>query len=174
MTGALEKEFEQYYCKYCDKAYRGVLSKINNAALAEDIVQSAFLSCYEKFEEFDPQKASFGTWLNVIINNRLKNYYRDRKESTDIDDVDLSDGGFEDEITQAMYMERANSNLAAALELLKDRERLVIIYKYFKKKPDKEVAEILNISHANVRVIHTRALDSLRKIYEEKNYIWER
>ena len=83
---ALEKlTFEEYYNKYYSQAYGYIYKKIADSFLAEDFAMEAFVACYQKFDEFDPEIASFQTWLYVIINNKLKNYYRDRKQTENID-----------------------------------------------------------------------------------------
>ena len=45
-----------------------------------------FTACYKNYSNYDPQKASLGTWVYTVANNRLKNYYRDRKELAQLDE----------------------------------------------------------------------------------------
>lgn len=53
-----------------------------------------FAVCFQKFDSFDPAKASFGTWLYAIANNKLKNYYRDHKIFDEIDETLSTQEGF--------------------------------------------------------------------------------
>ena len=79
--------FEKLYSEYYMRVFRYVWKKIRNSADAEDLTQTAFIYCYQHYEEYDEQRASFGTWIFLVVNSRIKNYYRDRKETVHMDEV---------------------------------------------------------------------------------------
>lgn len=68
--------FHVLYNTWSGKLYNFVMSISNNDTyLAEEIVQSIFLSVWEKREEIDSNK-SFGAFLCTIAKNRLTNHYK--------------------------------------------------------------------------------------------------
>ena len=165
--------FEEYYKNYYLQAYGYVFKKVSDRYLAEDLTMEAFSACYQKFEDFDPELASFQTWLYVIINNKLKNYYRDRKITEDIDDfTDVLANG-DDDMLAAEELREMRDMLADALMTLGERQREIVILKYFKGKKSAEIAEMMGMTAVNVRVQLSRALDKLKAYFDAHNSSWE-
>lgn len=165
--------FEKYYQENYLQVLRYVIKKIGNIESAEDMVMEVFVVCYQKLDEFDESKASFATWLYVILNNRIKNYYRDRKIGENLQDNDAEAEGHEDECVSAMYLDEMRVHLAKALETLPEIQRKIVIYKYFKEKSSVEIAELLEMSSGNARVQLTRGLKRLKDYFDEKGIQWE-
>ena len=90
--------FESYYTKYYNQIFVYVAKKINDDVQAEDITMDAFLSCYQHFDDFNPEKASFATWIYFIANNKIKNYFRDHKIFEMIEEEDWVADNFTDEL----------------------------------------------------------------------------
>ncbi len=172
-TSSLKKSFESYYVEYYSQVYRYILKKISNAHDAEDMTMEVFSVCYEKFNLFDPAKASFQTWLYVIVNNRLKNFYRDKKVNADIDDYENEADETHNDIFEAMQLSYMRKHLAAALGELDEVSRKIVVYRYFKEKDSNEIAFILGLTSGNVRVKLNRALEKIRKYFDDNNIKWE-
>lgn len=166
-------DFEGYYNKYYQQVYLYILKKVGNVALAEDLTMDAFYSCYKNYASFDETKASFGTWIYVIVNNKLKNYYRDKKEFDDVDEVEKGDSGFEDEIVEAEYLTGMRKELALALKSLNPIERSIVVGKYFKELNSNEIAAENAMTPGNVRVILHRAINKMKTYFDNKNIKWE-
>lgn len=169
--------FESYYEQYYRQVYLYIAKKINNIHDAEDIAMDAFASCYEKFDSFDPERASFQTWLYVIVNNKLKNHYRDSRSFVDLDDPEQYEEpcveGFEDEMVAAEYLGEMRNELAAALEMLNDTQKTIVVESYFHNRNSKEIASLLCMSDVNVRVQLSRALKKMKEYFDKNNIIWE-
>lgn len=157
--------FEQYYQKYYLQSLRYVHKRIQNLHDAEDLVGDSFLYCYEHYTEYDPNKASFATWLYLVVNSRIKNYYRDRKETVELDSVsELLRTLSADSVEQAIELSRLRELLYQALNNLTETQRQIVIMKYFHNYSSKKIAERTGVSEGNVRVILSRALFRLRSI----------
>lgn len=169
--------FEVYYNKYYTQVYRYIYSKITNLHEAEDLTQDSFVSAYEKFDSFDPNRASFQTWIFFIAGNKLKNYYRDKKFNINIDDpeqyIEPFEEGFEDEMLEAECLTQMRSYLADALEELNSTQKSLVILSYFHNKTSKEIALELGMSDGNVRVQLSRAIAKMRVYFEKNNVLWE-
>ena len=53
--------------------------------------------------------------------------------------------------------------LRSALDRLTDRQRIVVVLRYFVDIPDEEIARILDVKPSTVRSLAHRALSALRK-----------
>lgn len=161
-------EFEQVYTDNYMLILKYVLKKVNNYSLAEDLTSDIFFKAFKNYDRYDPEKASVKTWLFRITENHLKNYYRDRKVFSDINDESITEGENEDLMLQAALLQEFRDILADAFEYLSEKQRRVIILKYFYNKKSNEIAVTLNTTAGNVRIISKRALERLSDFFKNK------
>lgn len=156
--------FDKFYTMYYQQVVGYLNRKIQNYSDAEDLASEIFEYCYKQFTTYDPAKASIQTWLYVIVNSRYKNYLRDHRFSEDIDDY--ADIAVSDALPmeQAVEIQEERQMLAKVLEQLTERERKVIIYKYFMDMTAAQIADKLDLSEGNVRQILFRTLAKMQKL----------
>ena len=158
-------DFTAIYDEYYQRIFRYVRKHLSNLADTEDLTAEIFLAVYKYLPNYDSNRCPFAAWMYMIASSRLKNFYRDRKEVYALDNVDLEIGnGSIDYCSQAIEIMGNREILQHALEKLTEREREIIISKYFLNKDNSEIALALGLSQVNVRVISTRALKKLREI----------
>lgn len=161
----IHKNFDDFYKEYYSLVYYYILKKINRKEEAEDLTGDIFCACYKNFENYDTSKSSVKTWLFVIVNNKLKNYYRDRKTVVSIDEQ--IDGKYlydnNDYAAQAIMLEDYRDILANAISALSEKYQLVVILRYFGEKSTEEIADITGMTAVNVRVTISRALKKINE-----------
>lgn len=150
---------DKIYRDYQGKVYGYILSKVNSPQDAEDITSDVFVKVYEKLDTFDETKASLSTWIYTITRNTLTDYYRTRKVFAEIPETMETDTSVEDDVCNAEMLD----NLAKALETLDERERDIIILRFYSGKTLKEIAGNMGISYAYVKVLQNKAFEKLRK-----------
>lgn len=153
---------EELYRDYYGKVRRYIRSKIDNAYEAEDIAANVFLKIYEKIDSFDETKASLSTWIYTVMRNTLTDYFRTRKVINEIPESFSEDSSLEDDVCNADMLEK----LADALETLDERERNIIILKFYSGITLKEISSRLGISYTYVKVLYNGALKKLRLFFE--------
>lgn len=154
--------FESFYRQYVQQVHRYLSGKMGNAQDVEDLTSEIFEYCYRQFHTFDSKKASIRTWLYVIVNSRYKNYLRSRRNFEDIDDYMEFTALDEAPLEQAVEMECERALLAKALEQLPQRQREIVIQKYFFEKSAAEIALELRMTQVNVRVQLFRAIQQMK------------
>ncbi len=154
--------FEELYQTFYQQVVHYLNGKIGSYHDAEDLASGIFEYAYQKFSTFDPAKASVKTWLYVIVNSRYKNYLRDRRCFDDVEDYMDFVASDDAPLEQAMEMEEERAWLARALEALPDRQRRIVVLKYFEDLNSAQIAERLNMTESNVRVQLFRALKRLQ------------
>lgn len=153
---------KQIYEEFHDKVQWYILSRVNEKYLAEDLCSDVFVKVYEKLESFDASKASISTWIFTIAHNTLIDYYRGRRVFTEVpEDLEI-----ESDIEEDVCNNETLESLANALASLDERERDLIIMRYFEGKKLKEIAQYLDISYAYVKILHNKALETLRRKVE--------
>lgn len=165
--------FEQYFSKYYQQAFKFTITKVFNKETAEDITMDSFVSCYQKFDDFDISKASFATWFYFVLNNRIKNYYRDKKITVSIDDNTELSESFENDILEEIRLSDMKKILDQAMLTLDNQERELIRLKYFYGEKSTSISTKTGLSPENVRVHLHRSIKKLKNYFEENNVKWE-
>jgi RNA polymerase sigma-70 factor (ECF subfamily) len=154
----------QLYKLYYRNMYNTCLRILNDSAEAEDVMQEAFLSAFEKINTYEG-KVSFGSWLKRIVVNRSLDALRKRK--IDLIDIDEKTGpaANEDQVNEE-EIEYKVQKVKDAIKQLPDGYRLVLTLYLFEGYDHDEIAEILNISASTSRSQYTRARQKLLKIMQ--------
>ena len=127
---------------------------------AEDLTQATFERATRAFGRYDPARAGPKTWLMAIANNLLIDHYRRRSRyhlplDDEVDEARLGSSPGPEGLG-------LSPRLAAAMESLSPREREVIALRFGGDLGGPEIAELLDLSLANVQQIASRALRKLR------------
>jgi len=154
------KSKDEIYSAYHDKVLWYIKGKVGDSYLAEDLCSEVFIKVMEKLDTFDEKKAAISTWIFTITRNTLIDYYRVRKVFVEIPEELENGSDIEDEIISKDTLEI----LANALEKLEERERDIIILRYYSNLTLKVIAERLNISYAYVKILHNKALAELKNL----------
>ena len=150
---------ETIYRDYYGKIYGYLFSKLNNRENAEDLAADVFVKVYEKLDSFDKSRASLSTWIYTVTRNTLTDYFRTRKGYDEIPET-LEDGScVEEEVCNAEMLEL----LAQALEALDERERDIVILRFYSGRTLREIAGQMGISYAYVKVLQNKAFEKMKK-----------
>ena len=155
--------YEEFYISYYERTVRYINRKIGNLDNAQDIASDVFLYCYTHFDDYDPSKSSIMTWLYLIVNSRIKNYYRDTKKHVDIDELAGILPSDESDMDACILLEQMKTRLYQAISLLPERQQAIVRMSYFEGRNSKDIANALGITPVNVRVLLSRALKVLEK-----------
>lgn len=161
-----QKKFDEIYRHYYSNIFYYIKKRISNQQDSEELASEVFTNFYKKIENFDETKCSVSTWLYVIASNRLKNYYRDRKEELPLEAADIQTVPEEDDPQSILELEETRKELLRALKMLPLKERSILIQKFYMGKSSVEIAKDLELTPGNVRVIQKRSLEKLRKVLE--------
>ena len=124
---------------------------------AEEAMQDAFLSAFDKLDEFKGE-VTFGAWLKKIVINKSLDYLKkdkmyDKMASTD----DLS---ILEEVEEIDLTEQIEA-IKKAMDLLPENYRVIFSLYYLEGYDYEEISEILEMSNTNSRVMLNRAKNKL-------------
>jgi RNA polymerase sigma-70 factor (ECF subfamily) len=155
--------YEELVTRYQGIALRVAWLVVRNRGDAEDAVQDAFVKAYYALPRFRPG-APFRPWILRIVANEARNrgrssHRRDgltlRLAATETRDAAPS--------PEVATLARADAEaLAAALDRLPERDRLVVAYRYLFEMSEAETAEALDVQPGTVKSRLSRALVRLR------------
>ena len=127
---------------------------VGSAAIAEEVVQDAFVAVSERWDTVDRPDAYLRTsvvngCVGILRRRTIEQRYRAAR-------LEVADS----EIPERLI------DLRAALDRLTDRQRLVVVLRYFVDLRDEEIAEALGVRAGTVRSLAHRAIAALRKEME--------
>lgn len=160
---------EQLYQEYKLPLWRYAYKLLHDEHLADDVVQSVFTKAIEKIDlisSLDCNKTK--AYFVIMVRNLSYTMFRQQKKHpqvtlTDFEDFlpDTQDNPEEYLIRQCEYNE-----LRQHLSNLHESYRDVLTMKYIYNMSDNEIASVMGIKPASVRVVTHRALKSLKKQYK--------
>ena len=166
---------EEVYRAFKGRVYGYIKNRINNPEDAEDLMSCVFLKIHEKMDSYDRGRASLSTWIYAIARNTVNDYFRRmyKSEKSEPYDDALGDCAGDDlPVLDKLILDERLEWLAGALERLPERERDIIVLRFYYDRPSREVAGMMNLSHENVRYLQHVAIGKLKKMMdaEGKNF----
>lgn len=158
--------------RYQTEATRVAQLITRDRALAEDVVQNAFVRVYERIEQFDASRPFAPWFFRIVTNDAIKAAQRSSRNiafsashSGELDQLpDAAPGP--DEILDTL--ERFAS-VSAALEQLSPEQRAVIVLRYYVGLNDREVALRLASPAGTVRWRLHAARKRLRQLLHQSD-----
>lgn len=173
--------------EYGDALFKFAYFRVNNQALAEDLVQDTFLAAIKAKDRFTG-KASVKTWLTGILKNKVIDYYRKKNRTQSMNELAHFYEKEEDELfDQDGHWNYGNPSIPQAwrseqVEKVDSAEFMQQFHECAKKMPDKisrvfimrevdgfsseEICETLGLSRANLWTILHRARMAFRGCLE--------
>jgi RNA polymerase sigma-70 factor (ECF subfamily) len=164
-TEASEQTLRALYREYSGELYGFAVNSLGDRGLAEELVQDVFTRVWRHADQFDPERASFRTWLYGIARNAVIDFNRRRSVRPSLPAHEPS-GEAEakfDSIEQAVV----RWQVAAALERLTPEHREVIRLAHFQGLTLREVSERTGLPLGTVKSRASYALRGLRLALEE-------
>lgn len=163
----MREDFSEIYEDQVWHVYGFFAYRVRSRDDAEDLTQLTFERALKAWDRFDPQRASAGTWLISIARNLLIDHYRRDRSALH---TPIGEGGVGEESLPHVDPPDVDLGLSpelgAALAELGQRERDVIALRFGGDLNGPEIAEMLDLTLANVQQIMSRAMRKLRGLLE--------
>jgi RNA polymerase sigma factor (sigma-70 family) len=155
-----ELALSELYDRYSRPVYATGVRLLGDAHLAEELVQDAFTNVWQGAASFDPQKASFATWLYRITRNRavdLARRRRARPRPTGEDALRTISSGPEPEASVDGW------DVARALSRIPEEHREVLRLAYFEGLSQREISRRTGVPLGTIKSRTTAALKRLHR-----------
>ncbi len=163
--------------------YRKTMLYIANDILhdyqkSEDVVQDCIVSFESKYELLaNLSEKELSLYISRTAKNKAINYYRKNTKvitvDFSIDEIQLIDTEYD--ISLRLLEEEFILDAKDYLLKVSKQQAEVFMYRFYYDYNNRQIAELLEISHINVRVLISRARKNLkdfiemRRAYEQKN-----
>ena len=162
--GNAKAQFDIYKLYY-KAMYNSCFRILNNTQEAEDVMQEAFLSAFDKINSYKGE-VSFGAWLKRIVVNRALDFLKKNKIDSLPLDEKINQLSAEEETHVDIETENDVAEIKKAIEQLPSGYRIVLSLYLIEAYDHEEIGEILNISASTSRSQYNRAKKKLIQILE--------
>jgi RNA polymerase sigma-70 factor (ECF subfamily) len=148
------RAFEVVFDRHAGAGYSLALRMCGRRALAEDIVQEAFLSLWRSGSGYDRARGSVRSWVLSAVHNRAVDALRrtGAKSGRDVSDEGIAERLPAREATEAEVERREESRrVRSALDELPPDQRQVIELAYFGGLSHSQIAEMLDLPPGTVK-----------------------
>ena len=150
------------YEAYYRELYLYVYAICGNKNTTEDVLQETFLKALLALKD---SHTNMRAWLYLTARNFCYNLLKREKRLVYGEETGRADEEAEDLLEQILKKEQSR-RLQSALDKLSKPQREVLMLQYFGGFRQKEIAAMLQITPANVRVLAHRAKKELKSILE--------
>ncbi len=143
-----QRAAETLYNSHREQTFRLAYGILGNPADAEEAAQDALTYALTNIRRYDPQRASFSTWLHTIAVSRCRDRLRRRRLPQFSLTSWLRGGGDAPDPTpsqeQQVVSAETHSEILTAVQALSPALREAILLRYWAGHTYREMAEILN------------------------------
>ena len=171
LVGAGEvRAFEVVFDRHAGPAYSLAYRMCGSRALAEDIVQEAFLLLWRSGTGYDRSRGSVRSWVLSAVHNRAVDALRRKgaKSGRDVSDEGIAERLSAPDSTDVQVEERDQARrVRGALGTLPDDQRQVIELAYFGGLSHTQIAEVLDLPPGTVKGRMRLGLSKMRSALGE-------
>ena len=152
-------DFDEIYKVYYPKIFRVCLGYFNDYDVAKDFTQETFITVWENLYKFE-NRSQIGTWIFRIATNKCLRQLQNEKSKPK---SELPDNLKSEEFS--FEKEEKLSLLQKYISELPEIDRIIITLS-LENITQEKIAEIIGISHTNVRVKFHRIKEKLKEKFK--------
>jgi RNA polymerase sigma-70 factor (ECF subfamily) len=146
--------FDVIFDRHAGAAFSLAYRMCGRRAMAEDVVQDAFVSLWRSGARYDRSRGSVRSWVLSVVHNRAIDAFRKEaaKSSLDVREEGLAERLEAEERTEREAERRDDARqIRTALEELPSEQRQVIELAYFGGFTHTEIAQMLSLPSGTVK-----------------------
>ena len=156
--------FNDIYTSYYKKSFFFAKSYVHNDLAAEDIASEALIKLWEKLKAEPVEEKYILPLLLTILKNKALDYLKHEEVKRSAFEVmaDWQQQELSIRMPDEIFSEEVEKIISATLSTLSEQTRRAFILSRFENKPNKEIAEEMEISIKGVEYHISKALKVLR------------
>lgn len=154
------------YDNYSSALYGVVYRIVRSDALAEDVLQEAFVKIWKNFSAYDPEKSRLFTWIMNIARNLAIDKIRSKEFINSSKNQDIENTVSIIDINANQSYNPDIIGLKELVQKLSPEQKVLIDLLYYKGYTQAEVAEELNMPLGTVKTRIRLAINILRRKFE--------
>ena len=173
MARSSDAALVELYDRHGHTAYGLALRVVRDAALAEDVVQEAFLGVWRSATKFVPERAKATTWIMTFVHRRAVDLVR-REERRRGEPLERAAEPLTGSSEEVAWLKFERERVQEALAKLPDQQREAIELAYYGGFTQAEMAERLGQPLGTIKSRVFNGLGRLRELLVEGTGVEER
>lgn len=161
--------YSELYKRYAKRIYNSICRIVSHQAEAEDILQETFLTAFREIDKLSVV-LSFEAWVKRVAINKSISHLRKRK----IEFAELSYSEIEAEPEydnqENQIFESRVEDVRNCIDTLPHNYKTIVCLYLFENIPQEEIANMLGLTHTNVRSQYHRAKKRILLSLKDKAY----
>lgn len=153
------------YQQHVPAIYRYIAYRVPTSTDAEDLTAEVFLKMVEGLPGYQPRGAPFEAWLYRIAAARVADFYRRKKQVSELSETITDSKPLPEE---ALQQSQELDMLRGVLRRFSEDDQNILILRFVERKSHKDVADILGKSVTAVKSAQHRALIQLAALFGEE------
>jgi len=171
VRGGDERAFAELYDNYSASLYGVVCKIVKSDAVAEDVMQDAFINIWKKFQTYDSAKGTIFTWMLNISRNKAIDSLRKSKRKLEVEiQDDAANVGIKDK--RNTRINESTIGVRTMMQKLQPEQQVILNYIYFEGYTQQEVSDELEIPLGTVKSRVRIAMRELRKVFNTIFLFW--
>ncbi|HEY3375708.1 MAG TPA: sigma-70 family RNA polymerase sigma factor [Candidatus Aquicultor sp.] len=165
----------ELYDMYLPHVFRYIYYQVNNRVVAEDLTSETFLKMLVAIPDFREDGKSFYPWLLRIAKNTTLDHFRSKsKQMHVLLDEDIEELFFDKrnaaDLEHTVITALDAEEVKVAVGKLTEEQQQVLLLRFTMGLSNAEVAKVLDKTEGSIKSLQVRALASLKRILENKDY----
>lgn len=162
-TKALKSAFELYY----RPVYYAAYFVTREPAIAEDAVQEAFLTLWEKVNQLE-DASKIESWLVRVASNKARDMIRKKAREVTYSEIDKTLKTNDDLPEPLVVKEEEEEAVRKAIKSLPEDMQQLFFFRYFKEMTMQEISVTLGIPEGTVKSKLFRGREAVKKYLERE------
>jgi RNA polymerase sigma-70 factor (ECF subfamily) len=154
--------FTEIYDLFFKKIYRFIFFRVSHKETAEDLAEEVFLKAFSKIAGIK-ESSSFEGWLYQVARNLVIDYYRQKKLTVSLDEIENT-LEYETNVIDVLDLQQQQKVLLRLMKELTAEQQVILKLKFFEDLDNREIAKILDKNEGAIRVIQHRAIIKLQEL----------
>ncbi|MGS2738578.1 RNA polymerase sigma factor [Sinomicrobium sp. M5D2P17] len=174
VTGGNTNAFASLVERHKDMVFGLAIKMLKNREEAEEVAQDVFVTCYRSLSGFRGT-SKLSTWLYRITYNKCLDVLKAKGRVWVWSDTEKVKDQQEEtlNVLQQIAENDRNEAIRQAVRQLPEEEQILVWMYYFDELTVKEIAKVVNLSEANVKVKLFRSRKFLYRLLENNSVIRE-
>lgn len=163
--------FGPLYETYFEQIFRFIFKRVSgNEEVAGDLVQQCFMKAMANIHRYEDRGLPFSAWLYRIAQNEVNMFFRSQKKnySVEISDRQLY-AILEEGNEKGSFQQEDLDQLIEIINNLEETQADLIELRFFQQLSFKEIADIYQLSEANVKMKIYRLLEKINKNWKRES-----
>lgn len=157
--------YAQLIDKYHNEIFSFVFNMVGQYQDTEDLVQEIFYKTYKALPKYDPDKASYRTWLYRVASNHTLNHLNSaRRRNTTSTEVDFSQLAADTDVeAEAIKNEQIRQIVTVMKKVLSHKHQTILSLHYFSGLSVQEISESMEIPDKTIYKAIKSSIEKIRK-----------